>query len=67
VLRWLRRWRERDDQRLIEPPLLGKVDLLEELIRVVNEAQEHDAHDERRLYEPKLEERSPSFQRRQAK
>jgi hypothetical protein len=42
---------------------LGDIDLLG-IIRVVNEAQEHDAHDERRLYKPEIEERFPSFQRR---
>jgi hypothetical protein len=47
VLRWLRRWRERDDQHLVkplDPPVV--IDPLEELIRVVNEAQERDAEDE---------------------
>jgi hypothetical protein len=40
---------------------------IDELIRVVNGAQERDAGDERRLYEPKLGERSPSFRGRRAK
>jgi hypothetical protein len=51
VLRWLRRWRERDDQHLVkspDPPVV--IDPLEELIRLVNEAQERDAEDEHRLY-----------------
>jgi hypothetical protein len=43
VLRWLDCWRERDNQLLIEPLPLADVDPLEELIRVVNEAQERDA------------------------
>jgi hypothetical protein len=31
--------------------------LLEELIRIVNEAQKRDAEDERRLYDPMLRDR----------
>jgi hypothetical protein len=53
VLRWFRRWRERDDRQLVkrvEP--LPDVDPIEELIRIVNDAQERDAEDERRLYFP---------------
>ena len=42
MLRWLRRWREQDDQQLVKPGSLEHVDPLEELIRVVNEAQERD-------------------------
>jgi len=49
--------RERGDQLLIEPPPLGDVDPFEELIRVVNKAQEREARDEH-LYEPKLGVRS---------
>ncbi len=64
MLRWLRRWREQDDQQLVKPGSLEHVDPLEELIRVVNEAQERDAQDERRLYDPMLGERPSSFQRR---
>jgi hypothetical protein len=37
---------------------------LEELIRVVNEAQERDAEDELRLYHPMCGNRPSSFQRR---
>jgi hypothetical protein len=60
----LRRWRERDDGHLVKPDrLLADVDPLEELIRVVKEAQESDAEDERRLYHPMRGDR-PSFQRR---
>jgi hypothetical protein len=40
VLQWLRRWRERDDRHLARPRSLEHVDPLEELIRVVNEAQD---------------------------
>ena len=59
----LRRRRERDDGHLVKPTPLADIDPLEELIRVVNEAQERDAEDERRLYDPMLRDR-PSFQRR---
>ena len=46
-----RRWRERDDGHLVKPAgPLADLDPLEELIRVVNEAQERDAEDERRLH-----------------
>jgi hypothetical protein len=60
----LRRWRERDDGHLVKPagPLADN-ELLEELVRIVNEAQERDAENERRLYDPMLRDR-PSFQRR---
>lgn len=65
MLRWLRRWRERDDQHLVkspDPPVV--IDPLEELIRLVNEAQERDAEDEHRLYHSKRGDRPWSFQRR---
>jgi hypothetical protein len=64
VLQWLRRWRERDDRHLARPRSLEHVDPLEELIRVVNEAQDRDAGDERRLYDPNLGERPFFVQRR---
>jgi hypothetical protein len=43
--------RERDDGHLIKPigPSADKA-LFEQLVRIVNEAQERDAEDERRLY-----------------
>ena len=44
-----------DDQQL--PGLSEHLDPLEELIRAVNEAQDRDAGDERRLYDPKLGDR----------
>jgi hypothetical protein len=45
---------DRDDEHLVKPVgALADVGLLEELIRIVNEAQERDAEDERRLYGPK--------------
>jgi hypothetical protein len=57
----LRRWRERDDGHLVKParPLTA----IEELARIVNEAQERDTEDEHRLYDPMLRDRS-SFQQR---
>ena len=64
MLRRLRRWRERDDRHLVKPATPLSVDPLEELIRVVNEAQERDAEDERRLYHPVRGDRPSLFQRR---
>jgi hypothetical protein len=46
----LRRWRERDDGHLVKP--VDALADIEGLIRLVNEAQERDAEDERRLYHP---------------
>jgi hypothetical protein len=66
VLRWFRRWRERDDQRLVkrvEP--LPEVNPIEELIRIVNDAQERDAEDECRLYFQIGNGRQSSYPRRQ--
>ena len=54
MLRWLRCWRRRDDQLLIGPPPLADVEPLNELIRVVNEAQEGCTRDERCLIELKF-------------
>jgi hypothetical protein len=54
VLQWRRRWRGRDEQQQLKPGPSEHADLLDELIRVVNEAQVRDAADERRLYDPKL-------------
>jgi len=45
-----RLWRGRDDRHLFRAAAPVPVDPLEELIRVVNEAQERDAGDERPLY-----------------
>jgi hypothetical protein len=42
VLQWLRRWWERD-RHLARQRSLDPADPLEELIRVVNEAQDRDA------------------------
>ena len=57
VLHWLRCWRGRDDQQLVKPGPSEHVDPLEELIRIVNEAQDRDARDERRLYDLRFGER----------
>jgi hypothetical protein len=59
-----RPWQERDDRHLVKSArALADVGLLEELIRIVSEAQERDAEDERRLYGPPIPE-GLSFQRR---
>ena len=61
----LRLRRERDDGHLVKPTgSSADIDPLEELIRVVNEAQERDAEDELRLYHPMCGNRPSSFQRR---
>jgi hypothetical protein len=39
LLRWLRRWRQRDDQHLFEAAAPLPVDPIDELSRIVNEAQ----------------------------
>ena len=58
------RWRERDDQHLVKSSdPLAEINLLEELVRIVNEAQNRDAEDERRIYDPMLRDRPPSFPR----
>jgi hypothetical protein len=47
------RERGRDDEHLLKPiGASADITLFEELVRVVNEAQERDAEDERRLYRP---------------
>jgi hypothetical protein len=61
----LRGRRERDDGHLVKPTASSAdIDPLEELIRVVSEAQERDAEDELRLYHPMRRDRPSSFQRR---
>ena len=61
-----RPWPERDDQHLVKSSdPLADIDLLEELIRIVNKAQERDAQDERRLYDSMLRDRPLFFQRKQ--
>jgi hypothetical protein len=65
VLRWSRRWRERDDRRLVKRAgPLPDVDPIAELIRIVSEAQERDADDERRLYFPMPDNQHLSYPRR---
>ena len=61
----LHRRRGRDDGHLVRS-LGSPADMapLEELIHVVNEAQERDAEDERRLYHPMRGDRPSSYQRR---
>jgi hypothetical protein len=56
--------RERDDGPLVKGGMLADVDFLEELIRVVNEAQERDAEDEHRLYHSMRGDRPSFFHRR---
>jgi hypothetical protein len=54
-----RRLGERDNAHLFKPvDPLADVHFLQELVRVVNEAQDRDAEDERRLYYPALRDRS---------
>lgn len=49
----LPRSRERDDSHLFKPiGASADAALFEQLVRIVNEAQERDAEDERRLYDP---------------
>ena len=48
----LPRQRGRDDGRLVKPMGAADIALFEQLVRVVNEAQERDAEEERRLYRP---------------
>ena len=56
---------ERDDAHLMKPiGSLADAALFEQLVRAINEAQERDADDERRLYDPMLRVR-PSFSRRE--
>jgi hypothetical protein len=49
-MRWIRRWRERDDRHLIKSATpLPDIDPIEELDRLISEAQERDADDEGRF------------------
>ena len=49
-MRWLHRWRERDDQHLFKASTpLPDIDPIGELGRLIGEAQERDAEDERRF------------------
>ena len=59
MMRWLRRWRERDDRHLIKSATpLPDIDPIEELARIVGDAQERDAMDEGRFGELGRMERS---------
>jgi hypothetical protein len=50
IMRWLRRSRERDDRHLIKGATpLPEIDPIEELGRIVGDAQEQDVKDERRF------------------
>ena len=61
----LRRRRERDDGHFVKPTgPSADFDPVEELIRVVSEAQDRDAEDELRLYHRMRGDRPSSFQRR---
>jgi hypothetical protein len=63
MMRWLRRWRERDDQHLFKASTpLPDIDPIEELARIVGDAQERDNEDERRF--ERLSWQNPSRDRR---
>lgn len=57
--------RERDDNHLVKPiePAADRA-LFEQLLRTINEAQDRDAEDERRLYYP-MPDAWPSFPQRE--
>jgi hypothetical protein len=58
---WLRRWRHRSKshRRVTPRGPAPKVDSIEELMRIVNAAQDRDAEDERRLGDPTW--RNPAY------
>ena len=61
----LPRSRDRDDSHLFKPiGAPADAALFEQLVQIVNEAQERDAEDERRLYDPMPRAR-PSFPQRE--
>ncbi len=63
MMRWLRRWRERDDLHLIKSATpLPDIDPIEELDRLISEAQERDAENEGRF--ERLSRPSPMLDRR---
>ena len=65
MLRWLRRRWERDDRRLVKPVAQSPdVDPIEELVRIIGEAQDSDAADEARLDHLTRGDRPLSYQRR---
>jgi hypothetical protein len=45
LIRWLRRWQQRDDQHLVK-----RADPIEALRQAVGEAQQRDIDEERQLY-----------------
>jgi hypothetical protein len=54
-MRWLRRWHERDDRHLFKAAAHSSdIDPIEELARILGEAQERDAEDERRFEDSAL-------------
>jgi hypothetical protein len=63
---WLRRWRQgsKPRRRVTTREPVPKIDPIEELMRIVNEAQDHDAEDDRRLGDPTWRNRPSSYPRR---
>ncbi len=63
---WLRRWRQRSKprRRVTTREPVPKIDPIEELMRIVNEAEDHDAEDDRRLGDPTWRNRPSSYPRR---
>ncbi len=63
---WLRRWRSgtQSSGHAIPREPVPKVDPIEELLRIVNGAQDLDAEDERRLGDPTWRNRPISYPRR---
>ena len=65
MLSWLRRLRERDDRSLVKAVAQSpEIDPIEELVRIIGEAQDRDAADEARLDHPGRGDRPSSYQRR---
>jgi hypothetical protein len=62
MFEWLRRWRSgtQSDGRATREPA-PKVDPIEDLLRIVNDAQERDAENERRLGDPAWRNRPISY------
>ncbi len=63
---WLRRRRSgtQSNGPATPPGPVPKVDPIEELLRIVGEAQDHDAEDERRLGDPTWRNRPIAYPRR---
>ena len=66
MFEWLRGWRSgtQSDGRATPREPAPKVDPIEELLRIVNDAQERDAENERRLGDPAWRNRPISYPRR---